>query len=122
MLEDTGETAVSGVVTLYNGSKYNALGTFRANTSPGSTRAVFLCTGGSPALANDQVETLIGLLGKSGTLVAIEYTATTVATHTASAVVTVARPIATIDQFVNAVGKPSYASVELVFDRLSEWS
>lgn len=120
--EDSGNVVISGVVTLLSGAKYNVNGTWAANTVFGKTRAVYLCRGASMQAANDLAEGLYDLAGRSGTLSAVEYTAGGVATHTCNVVVEAARPLTMLDRVGAVTGKQHSIQVEVIFDRLTDWS
>lgn len=122
LYEDTGDIAASGVITLMNGGKYQTFGTWPGALTPGNMRAVFLCRAASQQDANNLAETLYDLAGRSGTLYAVEYTATGVATHTCSAAVASARPISMFDRVGAATGRQHAIQVEMVFDRINTWS
>jgi hypothetical protein len=120
--EDSGDIPVSGVITLANAAKYNVNGTWRASVTPGVYRAVFLCRGATMQAANDMADTLYDLAGRSGTLYGVEYTSTSVATHTCSAYIEAVRPLSMIDRVGANVARAHALQVELVVNRLSEWS
>jgi len=120
--EDTGNAVISGVVTLLSGLKYNVNGTWAATTVNGKTRAIYLCRGNNMQEANTKAGDLYNLAGRSGTLSAVEYTSSGVATHTCSVVVEAARPVTMIDRVGAAVGRKHSIQVEVIFDRLSGWS
>lgn len=120
--EDSGNTVISGIVTLLSGAKYNVNGTWVANSAPGKTRAVYLCRGDNMQAANNLAEELYDLAGRSGTLSAVEYTSGGVATHTCSVFVESARPITMFDQVGASIGRAHYIQVEMVFDKLTGWS
>ena len=120
--EDSGDAVLSGVVTLLSGGKYNANGTWRAQTVYGKTRAVYLCRGANMQAANNLAEGLYDLAGRSGTLSAVEYTAGGVSTHSCNVVVESARPLSMLDRVGAVAGKKHSIQVEVVFDRLGDWS
>lgn len=120
--EDTGDVVVSGVSRLLTGAKYNVNGTWAATQTPGSFRVVFLCRGPNMNSANGMANTLYDLAGRSGVLYGVDYTGSTVATHTCSAVVVSARPMSMLDRVGAAIGREHAIQVEVVFDRLTKWS
>lgn len=121
--EDTGSQAISGVVRLMNsGAKYNVNGTWKASVSPGALRAVFMCRGANMQATNDLAETLYDLNGRSGTLYGVEYTGSSLSTHTCSATVDAARPISMLDRVGAAIGREHVIQVEVIFNRTGEWS
>lgn len=120
--EDSGDTAMNGIVKMYNGAKYNVNGTYQAMTVPGQTRAVFLYRGSNQDNANLLAELTLNVLGRSGTLHGVEYTSSSVSTHTSSAVCIAARPISMIERIGAVAGRSHAVQVELVFDRMTEWS
>lgn len=120
--EDTGDGVLSGVVRLLTGAKYNVNGTWQAATAPGKFRSVFLCRGGNMQSVNNLAETLYDLAGRSGVLYGVEYTASGIATHTCSVVVETARPLSMIDKVGASVGYSHAIQVEMIFDRLNDWS
>ena len=119
--QDFGDEALSGVVQLWNGQKYNANGTWPADVRLGQARAIYLCRGANQQAANQQAAVLTAINGRSGTLYGIEYTASGVATHTCSAIAS-SRVTAMIDKIGASTGKAHSVEVEMVFDRLSRWS
>lgn len=120
--EDSGNLVKSGIVEMYNGAKYNVNGTYQAQIVPGQTRAVFLIKGANQSEANYLAEPLIAVEGRSGTLVGVEYTSISAATHTASAVCIAARPISMIEKIGAYTGRAHAIQVEMIFERMSEWS
>lgn len=119
--QDFGDEVRSGIITLWNGEKYNANGTWPADVRLGEARAIYLCRGANQQAANQQAAILTAINGRSGVLYGIEYTASGVATHTCSAVAS-ARVTAKIDQIGASTGRAHSVEVEMVFDRLSRWS
>jgi hypothetical protein len=120
--EDTGDQPVSGIARLLSGAAYSVNGTWRASTSPGVMRAVVLCRGASMQAANDLAETLYDLAGRTGVLYGIEYTASSVATHTCNVEVSASRPISMLQHTIAAIGKEHVIQVEMVFTRTNAWS
>lgn len=120
--EDSGNTVISGIVTLLSGAKYNVNGTWVANSVQGKMRAIYLCRGDNMQTANNLAEELYDLAGRTGTLSAVEYTSGGVATHTCSAFVEAARPITMFGQVGASIGRAHYIRVEMIFDRLTGWS
>jgi len=120
--EDTGDEVLSGIVRTSDGTKYNVNGTWQANKSPGTVRAVYLCRGSNMKAANDQADSLYDLAGASGTLYGIEYETTTVVTHTCAAVVVAARPISMMDRVGAVLNRAHAIQVEVIFDRTNSWT
>jgi len=119
---ETGNEVRNPTVTLFNGEKYNVNGTWPADLVMGNSRAVYSCRGANQQAANQEAATLIAINGRSGVLTGVEYTASGVATHTVSAIVLAARPTALIDRIGAWAGRQHEVNVELVFDRLNNWS
>lgn len=120
--EDTGNQVKSGVVTLLSGAKYNVNGTWSATKVQGKTRSVYLCRGASMKDTNDLAETLYDLAGRSGMLYGYEYTSTTSVAHTCLVVVEAARPVSMMDRVGANVGRAHAIQVEMIFDRITDWS
>lgn len=120
--EDSGDAVISGVVTLVSGEKYNVNGTWKAATTPGVTRAVYLCRANDMQATNNLAETLYDLAGRHGVLYGVEYTGSGVATHTCYVVVAAARPISMMDRVGASIGRKHAIQVEMMFDRLNGWS
>jgi hypothetical protein len=120
--DDTGDTPLSGVVTLLSGAKYNVNGTWQATRTPGMMRAVYLCQDSNMQLTNDKAEVLYDLAGRSGTLYGYEYNANNSVSHNCQVVVESARPISMMDKVGASIGRAHAIQVEVVFNRLTEWS
>lgn len=120
--EDSGDLVRSGIVETYSGAKYNVNGTYQALTVPGQTRAVLLFRGSSQWTTNLAADPALKTLGRSGSIVGVEYTSNGVATHTATAVCIAARPISMIDKVGAVAGRAHAMQVEMIFERTSEWS
>jgi hypothetical protein len=120
--DDSGDLPLSGVVTLLSGAKYNVNGTWSATRTPGVMRAVYLCRAATMQDTNNLAEGLYDLAGRSGILSGYEYTAGGDSLHTCSVVVEAARPISMMDKVGAAVGKRHAIQVEVIFNRLTEWS
>ncbi len=120
--EDTGDVPLTGVIRTVQGAKYNVNGTWRAASTPGVTRAVILCRGSTMKEANDRANGLYDLAGTSGTLYGVEYVGSTVSTHTCSVVVGPVRPLTMFDRVGAAPSRAHSIQVELVFERMGDWS
>ena len=120
--EDSGDALISGVVQTVSGAKYNVNGTWQAASVPGQYRAVVMCRGANMRAANLQADGLYDIAGASGTLYGIEYVGSTVSTHTCSVVVGPVRPISMFDRVGASLGRAHAIQVEIVFERLGDWS
>lgn len=121
-MSDPGDSSISSTEETVGGHKYDVLGTYKATTVPGSVTARYLVQQGTMQLANNLAEAMKDMDGAYGTLYGIEYTASGVATHTATARCTNVSVRSSIDRFGAVEGKRHAIYVDCTWQRYTSWS
>lgn len=121
-MTDAGDAVPNPVEVSVGGHKFDVLGTYKASSTPGSVTAGYLVDAGNQQLVNLAINTLSGMRGAYGTLYGIEYTASGIATHTATARCTGVSVRSAIDKVGAKSGRRHIAYVDCTWERLTEWS
>jgi hypothetical protein len=118
-IEDYDE-AVSRVITLADGRKFDADGANAAVVRAGMCRAVFRVTGSTADAVNTTLKSITDKDGTVGTLTAISPSTSTDATYTCSARLEAVRPAVTVSRPFKR-NYPQVQYVECLWNKISVW-
>lgn len=119
-LELSGNRAITNIFYLSNGVKYDVDGTGDGAVVLGDLRARFRVTGTSHAVASTLSRQLQGVLNKRGTLVGVEYGASSSTNYSCTARCLEARPSARIGMAM-ATGKVYQIEIDVRWELFSSW-
>lgn len=121
-MSDGGDASVNTVEVTTDNHKYDVLGTYKSPSIPGSVTARYMVRHGNMQGVNNLIEAMKDMDGGYGTLYGIEYTASGIATHTATARCTAVTPRSSIDRFGAVAGRRHAAYVDVTWERFTSWS
>ena len=119
--EMDGDQAVTRLHRLSNGTIFDADGSADGSKAYGKIRVVFRVTGTTHTTTNTAVATLEALLNRRGSLVGVEYGASSGTNKTCTARCLVARPMPRAGMPM-ATGRQFQVEIEMVFQRFTAYS